>query len=318
VKAAPPAALIDLIRRQSGRPAAPAIAALAATLRARYGGAVQAILFYGSCLRSGDDRGGIVDLYAIVDRYRNAYASRAWAFFNALLPPNVFYLEVPFEGRTLRAKVAVLSLAGLERAASPAWFHSYVWARFTQPTALLDAASPEAAARVHAALGTAAMTFLARVVPCLPPRFSSEELWTEGFRLSYRAELRAERPEKLAALYRTFAEHYGKLLELAAPALPFAVSPLGGDPPVYSARIPGGRRLACRFAWRLRAVQGKILSVLRLVKGAFSFAGGLDYILWKIERHSGVRVEVPARLRRHPILAVAVVCWRLYRRGAFR
>jgi hypothetical protein len=31
---------------------------------------VQAVLFYGSCLRSGAARGGMVDLYVIVDRYR--------------------------------------------------------------------------------------------------------------------------------------------------------------------------------------------------------------------------------------------------------
>lgn len=318
MKATPPDALIEVIRQASGRPVPPAVAALGAVLRARLGDAIQAILFYGSCLRSGDDRGAIVDLYVIVDDYRRAYASRTWALLNAVLPPNVFYIEAPFEGRTVRAKYALLSLAGLERAVSPAWFHSYFWGRFTQPTALVYAASPATARRVHQALGAAVITFLARVVPCLPERFGVEALWVEGFRRSYRAELRAERPAKLAGLYHAFADHYRAIAALAAPALPFEMTPADGAATAYRARVPARRRAACRLAWRVRSLQGKALSILRLMKGAFSFAGGVDYILWKIERHSGMRVELPARLGRWPLIGLAVACWRLYRRGAFR
>ena len=53
-----------------------------------------------------------------------------------------------------------------------------------------------------------------------------------------------------------------------------------------------------------------MLSVLRLVKGLFTFEGGFDYVLWKIERHSGVRVEVSPRARRYPLLAGWGVIWR--------
>jgi hypothetical protein len=58
--------------------------------------------------------------------------------------------------------------------------------------------------------------------------------------------------------------------------------------------------------------------LLRLAKGAFTFVGGVDYLLWKIERHSGVKTTVTAWQRRHPLLAAPGLAWRLYRRGAFR
>ena len=61
------------IGRQISQPASAAIHALADRLLATYGKAAQAILFYGSCLRTGDDRGGLVDLYILVDSYRTAY-----------------------------------------------------------------------------------------------------------------------------------------------------------------------------------------------------------------------------------------------------
>jgi predicted nucleotidyltransferase len=313
-----PEALARHIRHKACQPAAAAVRALAESVTAKFGEAVQAIVFYGSCLRSGDDRGGMVDLYVIVDGYRSAYRSRTWALLNKILPPNVFYLEISAEERIVRAKYAILSLADLERGTSPAWFHSYLWGRFAQPAALLYARSAETAERVHASLAQAVMTFLARVIPMLPARFSTRDLWLKGLSLSYRAELRAERPEKLVGLFQSSSEYYEQVTLAALPELPFPVEGVPGAELGYEARISSRRRMACRVGWRARSLQGKVLSLLRLLKGAFTFAGGLDYILWKIERHTGVTVEVPPRLRQRPVLALCVLAWKLYRKGAFR
>jgi hypothetical protein len=54
------------------------------------------------------------------------------------------------------------------------------------------------------------------------------------------------------------------------------------------------------------------------LKGALTFDGGADYVLWKIERHSGVRVDPQWRERRLPWLALGAEFLRLYRRQAFR
>lgn len=50
--------------------------------------------------------------------------------------------------------------------------------------------------------------------------------------------------------------------------------------------------------WPLRKTQGKLLSVLRQLKALFTSEGGLDYIAWKLRRHSGKRLEIPGRVRR--------------------
>ena len=67
--------------------------------------------------------------------------------------------------------------------------------------------------------------------------------------------------------------------------------------------------------WRRR---GKTLNLLRLIKAVFTFEGAVDYALWKVERHAGVRPEISAWERRHPILAAPVLLWRFHRAGAFR
>ena len=48
----------------------------------------------------------------------------------------------------------------------------------------------------------------------------------------------------------------------------------------------------------LRRINGKALSALRLMKAAFTFEGGADYLAWKIARHSGVEIELKAWLGR--------------------
>jgi hypothetical protein len=120
-------------------------------------------------------------------------------------------------------------------------------------------------------------------------------------------------------LFDADPEYYQALTSAVLAAPPFIdnVKP-DATPHSYHAQIlPRDRRLN-GAAWRVRTLQGKILSALRLLKGLLTFKGGVDYILWKIERHSGVRVEVGPNLKRVPPLAILVVFWRLYRRDAFR
>src|SRR6185436_17029994 len=155
---------------------------------------------YGSCRRAHDDHGGIVDLYVLVDRYRAAYGSALPAIANALLAPNVYYVEVPFAGRIARAKYAVMSLDHFERGVER-WFHPYLWARFAQPCGILFAADETVRGRIVAALSAAVAHFAARALPQLPAQFDSRTLWTHGLLLSYAAELRSERPEKIATHY---------------------------------------------------------------------------------------------------------------------
>lgn len=316
-----PSELISVVERHAFRKASPAVQVLIDDILARHGQAVQGVLFYGSCLRSGDDLDGLVDLYLLVDSYRKAYKNFVPALLNALLPPNVFYLQREFEGRMVRTKYAVLSLADFQKGTSKRWFHSYLWGRFSQPTAILYTRNAKVTELVLKGFACAIMTFIHRVLPRISPEFTARRLWGRGFELSYRAELRAERPEKRARLFDAAPQYYEEVTRFAAEAgaCAYDVSAIAGtDPTRYRSRIAGGVRWVSRLTWGLRSWQGKLLSVLRLVKAITTFEGGVDYILWKINRHSGVSVDVEPRLRRHPLLAMWVLSWRLYRRGGFR
>ncbi len=311
--------LTDQINRQISQPVSPAVRRLSDTLLATYGRAIEAILFYGSCLRSGHDRGGVVDLYVLVDRYRAAESRRILAALNKLLPPNVFYIEVPYEDRIVRAKYAVLSLNDLLEGTSWRWFQSYIWGRFAQPVGLIYARNDRVVRCIQSALAQAVVTFMARVLPRVPSPFTAREVWIRGLGLCYRAELRAERPQKLIRIFESSPDYFEHITKTALSMVAFPVDLQACDRGyLYSATISDRTRRISRMEWMVRFWQGKLLSLLRLLKGALTFRSGIGYVLWKIERHSGVKIEVPPRLRRYPLLATCVIFWRLYRKGAYR
>ncbi len=314
-----PRQIIPFIRQQASSRVPPGLHALRDALLIRYGNAVLAILFYGSCFRKGDAGDGLVDLYLLVDSYRGAYRKHLHTILNRLLPPNVFYLEVTVEGIVVRAKYTVISLADFQRGTSMNWFHSYLWGRFAQSTGILYSHDESIDNVVYTAFAQAVITFMTRTLPYIPAQFDARTLWYQGLLLSYRAELRAERPERLERLFESAPQYYEQLTRIAMGALPYSVKAVTrSDSLSYHAQIPSRIRFINRLAWRVRFIQGKLLSLLRLLKGLLTFKGGIDYVLWKVERHSGITIAVTPRLRRIPLLGMCFIFWRLYRCGAFR
>lgn len=311
-------ALISFVRQTTSRQALPSLQPLIEAILARHGDAAQAVLYYGSCFRKGDDSEGIVDLYLVVDSYRHAYRKPIHALLNALLPPNVFYLEVAHHAVVKRAKYTVFSCRDFQDGAER-WFHSYLWARLAQPMALVYARNEQAAEQVYLAKAQAVLAFITRVLPLMPSRFTARELWCRGLRYTYAAELRAERPHKLNALFDASPEHYEALTLVAMPLISDAAEYRSDRPsPQYHMHLPRWKRICSRLLWTARRVQGKILSVLLLLKASITFQGGVRYLLWKIERHSGMKVHIDRRFQKVPLLGLAIAFWRLYRRGAFR
>jgi len=311
--------LRSLVRDTLARTQPPAVHAAAAHVAARFGETVAGVLFHGSALRAGDLTERILDFYVLVDDYTEAFRSRPLALATRLLPPSVFYDEAEWEGAILRSKVNVISLADFRRMAGGGGPGVTVWARFAQPAALVSWRDRSSRAAVEEAIADAVRTMLAEALPRCESGTDARRVWTTALRLTYSAELRAEPPGKAEELVDTDADYYERAF--AAAMQEFAI-PRGhgadGEPlrpdaaPDPALRRRSGRR------WRRRRLTGKALSIARLVKSAFTFDGGIDYLAWKIERHSGVKITPNAWQRRHPILGGVWLYLRFRRRGAFR
>lgn len=292
---------------------------LVETLRREHGSAINAVLYYGSCLRSNNPFDGIVDLYLITDSYRATNRSRVRAFLNWMLPPNVFYKELAVGSRVMRVKYNLLSTGSLRRGLSGNRIHSYFWGRFCQPMNILWSRDDDAHRSVEASLQQAVKTFLDRVLPMVSATGDVGDLWAQGLGLSYAAELRTEGAGRARELVDYAPDHYVAVTLAAAPSLHHPMTVTGaGDSAHYAAEVSDSSRMLSRWGWMIRRFLGKVLSMARLFKSLLTFEGGLDYAAWKLERHSGQSIEIPDRVRQYPLIFVWPLLWKLYRRGVIR
>lgn len=278
------------------RPLDPAVSAFAALL-GREAGAL-AVLFYGSNLRTGSLE-GVLDFYVLLPGERER---GLW--------PRVSYRERAHEGVETRAKIATMTLATFSAAAKGATLDTTIWARFVQPCAL--AWSRDAAARgdVAAALADAACTAARLAVAVGPKKGLESEYWQALFAATYRAELRVEKPGRANHILDANRAHFDGLLPaaLAEAGVPFAQDGKRMEPRPDTA----WRRRTLRW-WNRRRRLGKGLNVARLVRATTTFDGAARYAAWKVQRHTGVAVELSPWAERHPILAAPGVLWRIRR-----
>jgi hypothetical protein len=311
------AALTQTLTTELTRPAPPEVLAMAAAIRHRHGSAVAAILFYGSCLRNPQMDGGVLDFYVVVDSYRTAYTVRLLRWLNALLPPNVFYLEVQGKTKTIRAKYAVISSRDFSHGASLHSLHAIVWGRFCQPALLAYARDEQARALIVQSARQAVLTMVSRMTGLLPPQFRAAELWQQGFRETYGTELRPERTETIYSLYQAAPERYDGMTRDALRILEQqGYLHLQTESPTFRVTVAPQQRWQTWLQWRIRRPVAKALYAVRLLKSAATFGDWLPYVLWKLQRHSGERIELSERQRRHPLIwGWPIVLRLLLRRG---
>ena len=281
------------------------------TLIEKYGDAVQAILLYGSYARG--ERDTVLDFYVLFDRYEPALKSVGHRIANRVLPPNVYHLSLDEADGSGAAKYATITLDQFEGGIIRR-FHSYFWARFAQPVTIVYANGLATRERITTTIGRAQRRMIGSTLPMLGGEFSIEELWITALTLTYGCELRPEDRAKARELFNAYKAQLTEITMTNAPTLP--MSKIGED--CWRSDISRGRRGVVALSWRIRKIQGKLLSIARLFKAAFTFNDPLDYVIWKVERHSGVHVEPTNLQRRHPLVFAWGLIWRLYRLGGFK
>lgn len=302
--------LLETVARECALPVAADLHILVEVLRSRFGDALSAMLFYGSCLREGDLTEGLVDLYVVVDDYANLRSGRAANFAHQWLPPTVFQLKTQTpEGRTLHAKCAVISLEDFE-AGTSVWFQSYLWGRFSQPSRLVYYRNETIRDRVHFALCNAVIRMMSETVAAQDPAFDSLTFWEQAFALTYGTELRPERANRPAQIVMHNADYYARVTRAAACSIP-ALSPCGDLSSTFINHTRPAQRRTNLLRWKVRRLQGRTLNVLRLIKSFFTFEDGVGYVIWKLERHLGEPINVTPRLRRYPLIFCWPLLWRL-------
>lgn len=290
----------------------PQISAFAEHIAATHADTARAVLFYGSCLRSEVLEGQMLDFYLIVSDYEATYDRKWMAKWNRRLPPNVF----PFQYEGLMAKVAILSEADFHRLNRRGASTVSVWARFAQPSRLVWHADESARHKAQLAISGAAPTLLNLAAAFSEREGNILDLWQCGFTLTYSAELRAERNDRPASVIEFDPVRYEQFGRAALHHMTIAAE-LRGDK-VHILADPENRLQQERDGWPALQRWGKILTIARLAKAAFTYAGGIDYLAWKVNRHAGTEIRIRPWQRKWPIIAAIFLLPRLMAKGAVR
>jgi hypothetical protein len=282
----------EFCKASLARDVPPELDAMADVLRQKHTGAV-AILAYGSCLRGVAAADTLMDFYVLTENFSGVSPNFISRFACCVVPPNVYYAETEFAGQRLRAKYALLPLRLFAKWMTRETDNPYFWARFAQPSALVYARDDKFREDVVASISQALRTGFANA-KALTSETDALAIWTAGFNATYQSEFRSEKTNRAASIVSAAPDYYREAAKL-----------LASDTPHQANQT-------------LRQLTGKGWSVLRLIKAAFTFQGGADYIAWKIERHSGEKIILTDWQRRHPIITGLLLLPTLLRKGAIR
>lgn len=294
--------LIEQVRAMLDRPVDPAFGELAQRIARAC--QADAVVFYGSSLRTGD-REGVADFYVLVDR--PGRAARAWLW------PTVSYHEFSIGGTPLRAKVATMTLGQFERAASGRSIDTTVWTRFAQPVRLSYARDAGIADRVAAAVADSIATAARFAAALGPASGTAATYWAALFHATYGAEFRVEKQSRAQSLLAVDPAHFDTMLPLAWQRLGLLEDAAASRGGMLAPRIARQDRSRWRREWQRRRRAGKPLNIVRLLRAAFTFEGATRYALWKIERHTGVHIPATPWRERHPVLSAPAVLFQVWR-----
>ena len=279
----------------------PAISAFAAHLGEE--AQAMAVLFYGSNLRTGSLE-GVLDFYVLT---YGAAEKGLW--------PTVSYREWEHGGQMLRAKIATMTIAKFSDAANGSLIDTTIWARFVQPSALVWCDKGRDAdcdnRRLVADIIEMAAVTASELAVALGPKSGREaDYWAALFKETYQTELRVEKPGRENSILELNPEHFDGLLPAALDLVEIPYSRTGD---VLEPDMPAAQREKALGSWGRSRRWGKALNVARLLRATHTFDGALRYAAWKVERHTGAKVEITPFREKHPMLAAPGVIWKVWR-----
>jgi flavin-binding protein dodecin len=226
-----------------------------------------------------------------------------------LLPPNIIAFQLT-RGRGSLAKCAVFRPAHFRRALGRYAPDHFLKGRVTQRIALVWSRSASDEAAVTTALQGAREGTARWVRPYLPRPFSVEEFAETMLAVSYAAEIRPERPDRVSEVFNAQRE---ALVGTAETSLRAAVASgmAREEDGVYCWAAPPGRgariRMGAYFAL------SKVRATVRWAKYVFTFDEWLNYLLKKVERRGGLKVELRESERRWPLILLWPKVFRVLR-----
>ena len=282
---------------------------------------VVAVIFFGSRLvGTSPGEGSAADLFVVVENYLLFYESIGSrlpaarhagiiAALNRVLPPNIIYLGDP-GGMRAGAKCFIVSESDLALGLSADAQDHFFRGRLAQRVHIVYARSEKDRRALETRIDAARHLTLTWVPLYLKAPFSVLDYCRRMMEISYSAEIRPEARSRVRevvdAQVSFFRLVYARVLQSGVRDGGLF---LEGD--MYRlAKKPGFRE-----RWRVSHFfrRSKVRATLRWFKYMLTFDDWLDYIVRKIERRSGERIELTRAERRFPVILLWPKAFRLIR-----
>jgi len=274
------------------------------------GESLEAVIFFGSCLLgTSPNAASAADLIVVVRDYTRFYedlgaqlpAARHIGIIttlNRILPPNIINLSDP-AGMRAGAKCFIVSERDFKHGMSMASRDYFFRGRLSQRVEIVYARNADARVRTEDYLAMARRLTLSWVPLYLPEKFTVFEYCRSMLGVSYAGEIRPESSRRVDEVFNAQQEFfrlvYGRILDGAV-----AGGQLVSDGEYYQVvETPTkARRRHFRRFWR----RSKARATLRWLKYMLTFDDWLDYIVHKVERRTGMRVELTQAERKAPFI----------------
>lgn len=286
--------LIDIIQERLSKSHFPEVDIFKDEFLKRYGDTVLGVLFYGSCLRTGKFKDNVADFYLILSELPKN--KKIHKILGTLLPPNVYYIELPYGDETLRAKYGIFTHKQFITMSSINSFEPYLWARLVQPMELIYVKNETFKKEIVSCVLNASNTMLFNALPLVRSPFDPQKLWLKAFCLTYQSELRPESSTHILNIYNMNKEYLLKITEPILNILPYPVMTYSYTDN-YISYISLRLKVLKLITWTLRIINGKIKSTLRLIKATVTFENALQYGYYKLSKHI-TNVKVPSFLKK--------------------
>jgi hypothetical protein len=125
--------LQEFAKRTVEQPVHPAITAMAEKIALQHQ-PVSAVLAYGSALRDSNPENTLIDFYVLTQDASGISHNPLSRFLCSVVPPNVYYAEHIIDGKSYRAKYAVLPMEQLASKLKGDTANPYFWVRFAHAT----------------------------------------------------------------------------------------------------------------------------------------------------------------------------------------
>jgi hypothetical protein len=284
---------------------------LAEHLSSIFGATARVILHYGSRAQGRASRpDSAFDFFVIVDSYRQAYealAAQAGARYHPalavalawVLPPNAVSVRQRGPYGEREAKCVIISTRHFRRECSRRARDHFVQGRLSQRVLLAWSRDPGSLEEALRGVCDARESCWRWLRVFLPPRFDLVQYCRTLLAVSFTHEIRLEARDHAETL---FTAQRDALLGIYGPVLAGLEQRgvLARDGDRYLQRRLAGpvTRLRVRSWFRVSTLR----TSLRLLKHPFLYDDWLDYLIRKIDRSTGEKIELTERERRHPLV----------------